>query len=178
MKNYSATCCKSAIRSCWLAWQTNLVKQMSLKAKLRNSSLTDLQISLTRQQHAQQPGWYLCLAIKKWSWLSDLWFKSWQILLCAFDCMSNSQICKTGWMLILRLLGSSSVSNNSTLINSTPVAKLYLSHIHHYFPLCDWVRWMQRATSSFHHSLQIWSQCFDDHIAGFYLAFNGCIFMS
>lgn len=52
-------------------------------------------------------------------------------------------------MLILRLLGSSSVSNNSTLINNTPVAKLYLSHIHHYFPLCDWVRRMQKQQAVF-----------------------------
>lgn len=85
---------------------------------------------------------------------------------------------KTGRMPILRLLGSELVSNNSSLIDNTPVAKLYLSHIHHYFPLCDWVRRMQRATRCFHHSLQIWSQCFDDHIARFYLAFDGCISMS
>lgn len=32
---------------------------------------------------------------------------------------------------------------------------LALSQTHHYFPLCDWMRQMQRATGCFHHSLQI-----------------------
>ena len=46
---------------------------------------------------------------------------------------------------------------------------LALSQTHHYFPLCDWMRQMQRATSCVNHSLQIRSQLFD-HIAILFLA--------
>lgn len=52
-----------------------------------------------------------------------------------------------------------------------------LSQTHHYFPLCDWMRQMQRATSYFNHSLQIRSQLFD-RIAILFLAFAGCVLIS
>ncbi len=56
LKTWQATSCKPGIHSSWLAWQANLVEQMSAKATCQ---LRILQLGPTRQQNAQQTLWYL-----------------------------------------------------------------------------------------------------------------------